>query len=44
LKTDANGKVEFTGFLGEYEVSSGGNCAAFSLNESGSADAKVQLT
>jgi endo-1,4-beta-xylanase len=43
MTTDANGKLSFTGFLGDYEVSLGGQKAAFNLTQKGDAAISVSL-
>jgi GH35 family endo-1,4-beta-xylanase len=44
LKTDAQGKVRFRGFLGDYEVRSGAAGGAFELPKPGEAAVTVTLT
>ncbi|MEE6308929.1 endo-1,4-beta-xylanase [Plantactinospora veratri] len=43
LGTDEQGRVGFTGFLGEYEVSAGGRTATFRLDEPGATAVEVAL-
>ncbi|MDG4786155.1 endo-1,4-beta-xylanase [Micromonospora sp. WMMD1102] len=43
LGTDERGRVGFTGFLGEYEVSAGGRTATFRLDQPGPATLTVEL-
>ncbi|MFY1691332.1 endo-1,4-beta-xylanase [Plantactinospora sp. WMMB782] len=43
LGTDERGRVGFTGFLGEYEVSAGGRTATFRLDQPGAATLSVEL-
>ncbi|MFC4588968.1 hypothetical protein [Sphaerisporangium corydalis] len=44
LVTDDDGRVRFSGFLGDYEVSAAGRSAAFTLDTAGEAAAAVTLT
>ncbi|WP_405086252.1 endo-1,4-beta-xylanase [Microbispora sp. NBC_01389] len=43
MVTDDDGRVRFTGFLGEYEVSAAERTAVFSLDEPGTGTAEVNL-
>ncbi|MEQ4304040.1 endo-1,4-beta-xylanase [Plantactinospora sp. B6F1] len=43
LGTDPQGRVGFTGFLGEYEVTAGGRTATFRLDEPGATALEVAL-
>ncbi|WP_084958696.1 endo-1,4-beta-xylanase [Thermoactinospora rubra] len=43
LATDADGRVRFTGFLGEYEVTVDGRTATFTLDDPGRAEVRVAL-
>ena len=43
LTTDQNGKVQFTGFLGEYELTSGGKRGSFSLTKKEPTSIEVHL-
>lgn len=44
FKTDQDGKVEFCGFLGDYELSCAGRKAAFSLDKNAANGLKIELT
>ncbi|GAA0989012.1 endo-1,4-beta-xylanase [Acrocarpospora macrocephala] len=44
LRTDAEGRVRFNGFLGTYEVSAAGNNATFTIDTPGEATAEATLT
>ena len=41
--TDVNGQLTFTGFLGEYELSLGGQSATFAVGQRGMAQATINL-
>lgn len=41
--TDANGKVDFSGFFGDYELSCAGKKVTFSLDKQGSKELKLKL-
>jgi hypothetical protein len=43
MVTDAQGKLSFSGFLGDYEVSDGGRAADFQLAQKGPAFIEVSL-
>ncbi|GAA4201664.1 endo-1,4-beta-xylanase [Microbispora amethystogenes] len=43
MVTDDDGRVRFTGFLGEYEVSAGGRTAVFTLDEPGGATVEAAI-
>jgi endo-1,4-beta-xylanase len=43
MTTDADGQINFTGFLGDYEVSLGSQKSSFSLKEKGEAQISVAL-
>jgi endo-1,4-beta-xylanase len=43
MTTDADGRLSFAGFLGEYELSLGKQKAAFSLQDKGEARVAVSL-
>ena len=43
MTTDANGQLFFTGFLGEYELSSGRQKTTFSLKDKGEALVSLNL-
>ena len=43
MVTDAQGKLSFSGFLGDYEVSDGGRAAVFQLAQKGPAFIEVSL-
>jgi endo-1,4-beta-xylanase len=43
MTTDAEGRFRFNGFLGDYEVTAGGDRAAFKLDAAGAAEVKVRL-
>ena len=41
--TDQNGHIEFTGFLGEYEISLGDKKASFALSDKDSKEISIYL-
>ncbi len=43
MRTDDDGRIRLTGFLGDYEVSAGDRRAAFSLDAPGSVGVTAQL-
>ncbi|MFG1861328.1 endo-1,4-beta-xylanase [Microbispora bryophytorum] len=43
MVTDADGRVRFDGFLGEYEITAGGRSVTFTLDEPGDAEVAVSL-
>ena len=43
LRTDAEGRVPVSGFLGDYEVRAGSDTAVFSLTAAGDATAEARL-
>jgi hypothetical protein len=43
MMTDAEGTVQFTGFLGDYEISCQGKATPFSLNEAGTSAINVRV-
>jgi len=43
LRTDARGRVEFNGFLGDYTVEAGGDAGSFALADAGQSEKTVAL-
>ena len=43
MTTDAEGRIRFNGFLGDYEITSGDNKATFQLAQKGEATLEVRL-